>query len=649
MQLKNALFLMVFFIVKYSFSQNSVPNTLRIVEQQSTDSTIQLYLDPLSLSDEQKTIFIKALSELAIRKNIFDTIKIKPAETVSSILGDNYNYYAYNGFGTKNLLQTKIKEVNGLDSNYKIIKGNFINIPLIPNNPIRTSSKSFAQVLDFIASKTFVSSINNLVESKNIPINEESKKINPGLWMYNISKDDLSFILGSIPTELKEKLYGKGYVVIDDPEFIEVGFPSIIEEEESRNNDFIPLSTNLKDKMSSLRSHHFGKYFILDFFNGEKCLHGKKVVSVVSQRLKEYGLDSLKINILSIPINFFQNQNLAIDILKKYYSSQFLPKLTKIEGEACINALLKIRDNNIRKCDSCVPEIFLDACIKYYYALSPDIISTSFYVTTFRDIMPNFVSRSTTNIISACLNDPGRKIEDLFDRELLVEGDLTGSIQPLTSLYNQYSRNGAILVGCLLDRGKYYGMYSSSGDGITTLGKGTGWGTDSDCLLTKEKGASFATPDVAIKLLIAKAYWKSKNFKPQSTEARTRVVMCSDIDTALIGKFASSGQINLEKLLIISDGFIEKNDGTLNECTIDKNSFIEFDENTRLQLKRGSLGISGLTFVDNTVLAFFEKSLSWKPINIKKLSILLRVNGVVEEYKSIEAIKSSIRQIIVLQ
>lgn len=621
-------------------------NTSQKVNTLHTDSASKLYIDPDKLTEEEKAIFIKALSDFSLKKEVFDQVKIEPFQNVSSIIKRKYNIIETINYEAASILKKTVKKLNDLNENYLVFQGDSLSVPIIPNNPKRGNSKSFTQVYDFVDNKSFISPTNSLINYDNRIVSQNIQQTEAGLWMYNLSKKDMQSILDSIPVEMQKKLYGEAFVTINkEPEFVEIYFPSSFETD-SINADSKTISQPLNRKLSDIRSINFGTYYILDFFDGNNCTHGKKVLSVISQRLKEYGLDSLKINIVPIPINYFQNQDSAIIFLKRYYSSDRLSKLTKIEGEATISALKKIKDKNLKNCEICTPEIFIDACMKYYYGKMPDIISTSFYFTTYRDIMPNFVN-SPTNLITACLDEPGRKIEDLQDRESTSNGSSNGAIQPLYSSWLNYARVGSIIVGCQIAEGKFYGMYSSDGNGITTLGRGIGWGSNQDCLNPAEKGTSYATPDVAIKLLIAKAYWRSKEFMPSAIEARTRLLLCTDIDSVFVGKFASAGQPNLYKLLVLSNGYTESTDGNISECNI--SGSIEFDQNSKLPFQRGINGISGLSFLGEKTYGFFETSLSWKLLDIKNVSIKLISNGIFESFTNIEQLKSSFKQIIKLK
>lgn len=619
-------------------------NNIKFIEN---DPGTQLFINPDLLTETEKAIFINALSELATKKQLFDTIEIEQHQSVYSIIKKNYNYNDSKNHKTASLLKDIIKDENDLDVKFSLISGDSLRIPKIPKNPIKGNDKRLAQVFDFVKNESFYYAsyvTNNLEENS---VSEIIQKSNANLWVYQLSKEDLKTILNSIPNQMQKKLYGEAYITMaKDPAFVEINFPSSYEEEEKTNIYSESISSTLSNQLAHLNSSDFGTYYILDFFNGNNCSHGKKVLSVISERLKEYGLDTLKIKFIPIPINYFQNQDSAIDFLNKYYSSEKLPELTKLEGEATIKALKKLKNNNIQKCENCIPELYLDACMKHYYGEKPDIISTSFFITTTRDIMPNFVS-STTNLVTACLNEPGRTIESLQNRESTINGSSNGAIQPLNSSLLNYATVGSIIVGCQIDKGKFYGMYSSEGGGVTTIGRGIGW--NSDCIKPSDKGASFATPDIAIKLLIAKAYWRSNNFKPLALESRTRLLLSSDIDTSFVGKFGSAGQPNLSKLLMLTNGYIENNEGEIVACTISSPSFLDLDITLRMPFKRGLLGISGLSIVDNKVYAFFENSMSWKHIEVKNMLLKITINGIDEVFNSIDQLKLKYKHLVILK
>ena len=640
----------LFLIFFLNFNLNSLHGQENIFSSENkkiNDSISQLLIDPKNLDESEEAIFLKALGELTSRKQIYDTIKIKKSQTVNLIIKDNYNYDISKNFEASFSIQKIITDENKLDKSLSIKNGESLLIPAIPNKPEKSSKIIYAQVFDLVNASFFVSNTNQLLSLEEKPSNLDIKKSNAGLWVYNLSQSDLQELFKSIPIEMQRKLNGSAYIVINqEPSFVEINFPSIVDND---NLPIIPVLQNIPfDLLLKIKEKDFGKYYVLDFFNGNSCTHGQKVLSVINQRLREYHLDGLKIDIIPIPINYFQNQEFAIKFLENYYSSDKINPLEKLQAEKTIQFLKKLNPAESKRCENCIPEIFLDACIKFYYGSKPDIISTSFYMTAYRGIMPNFISPST-NLVTACLNEPGRTIESLKDRESLIDGTSNGAIEPLFSSWKDYSRTGSIIVGCQIDKNKFYGMYSNEGRGITSLGKGIGWESTQNCMNPMEKGASFATPDVAVKLLIAKAYWRSKGFEPLAIESRTRLLLSSDLESSFIGKFASAGQSNLSKLLMISDGYIEDNNGIVKECIITKSSFVEVDENSRFPFARGLYGISGLSIVDNNVCVFFESSMSWIPVNIKKIFITIVENGVSESFNSIEELKAKYKHLVILK
>lgn len=639
---KTIAFSFIFLTNVFAFELIKAQNYLK-----SSDSLLQFYIDPNLMSDSEKSTFIKALSTYAINKSVYDTLFIKPAQNISSVISEYYNFDERKNYESSIVIKKDINFLNSLNENKFLIDTDYISAPKIPMNPTKKSSKKYVQVYDFINNKTFVSTTSLLINNDEINFINNTNKTNAGLWMYKITPNDLKKILDSIPIEMQNKLYGTAFITIDEPKFVEIKFPRTLD---TFNKSYFPKKTNsnLNNILTQIHIDNYNLYFVLDFFDESNCSHGKKILDVISQRLKELGLNNIESKIKPIPINYFQNQDSALAFLKRYYSSDKLPYLSKFEGENIINKLKKIKDRNLIDCENCIPEIYIDACMKYYYGVKPDIISTSFYITAYRDIMPNFVN-SNTNLITACLNEPGRKIEDLIEKESASDGISNGAIQPLYSAWTTYDKFGSIIVGCQIDSDKYYGMYSSTGKGVTTIGKGIGWGTDESCIKSEDKGSSFATPEIAITLLIAKAFWRSKGFTPNALESRTRLLLCSDLDSAFVGKFASGGPPNLSKLIMISEGFFEDNSGNITECEISDSSFIEYDHNMKKPFMRGYDGISGLTFINDKVYAFIESSFSWKCIEVKNLSITVKTNGNVETFTSIEKLTSNFKQLIKLK
>lgn len=625
--------------------------SMYIVSFIKRDTLAKLYIDPTVLTDEEKSLFVEALGRLAINKNIVETIKINKGQKVVGVIDKGYNISVQNT-ASMAVLAKQIKEINNLNDKYVIYEGKYLNTPVIPKSPTIDNSKKFIQVTDLLNGKTFISTTENSIKDNPI-IQEEYPKEKAGLWMYNLDKKDLSEILNFIPKEIQNKLYGEAYTIIEEiPRFAK-----IIEDQyfnDNTENITIPFKVDeseaLKRKLSEIRIEDFGTYYIIDYLSDDKCSHGNNVLSVIKQRLKEYSLDSVNSKIIPIQIDFFSNPKDAIRNLEKILNeNQNLFKISDIEFQGNLNNLKKLTDNQIEKfkkdCSKCVPETFADILLKHYYSTKPDIISTSIWLRTNRSIKPNFTNSSNTNFITAALNEQGSIIEDLAENG-------NNSIEPLLSCYTSYSKFGSIIVGNKTGNDEFSGMYSNQGQGVSTLGIGIGYDNLISCFGKSYKGTSFATPDVAVKLLIAKAYWRRKNLLPfpNALESRIRLLMSSDLDLAYIGKFASAGLINLEKLLVTSPGFVEDNLGNINEnIIIDNSSSIWFNESFQKPFKRDVDGICGLAFINGKTLAFFESILSWKEIKIDKISLLITKDGITENLTDINEIAKKYKQIITLK
>jgi hypothetical protein len=80
------------FLIYCSFSLHAQEKVLQLKNEIPRDSVSQLFIDPKYLDENEKAIFIKALSELTSKKQFYDTIKIKQLQTVYSIIKKNYNF-----------------------------------------------------------------------------------------------------------------------------------------------------------------------------------------------------------------------------------------------------------------------------------------------------------------------------------------------------------------------------------------------------------------------------------------------------------------------------------------------------------------------------------------------------------------------------
>jgi hypothetical protein len=345
------------------------------------DTIAELYIDPNAsvLSDKDRAIIINALSSLSEAKKAFDTIKIKSNDNVYSIINRNFNYLQSSNYYSTNNIKDKVKDINNLNSKLMINEGDELLIPVIPK--YLSSKNSSTQVFDFVSSNSYEAYTLNsseLEDSKSLyeteaglstghgnilnldesPANNLAEIVlenvgdtsQPGYWAYKISKSDLKLILDNIPIDIQKKLYGNAMVIVnDDPSFVELNFDNpnkiSLNEIPLTNKGLTETNYDLKNKLSSLRSVDFGSYYLLDFFD-KSCSHGEAVMAVIKQRIREYGLDTLKIKIVPVQIDYYKDQDSSISFLKKCYKYEWLPRMTKIELLSNINSLIRLRAIN---------------------------------------------------------------------------------------------------------------------------------------------------------------------------------------------------------------------------------------------------------------------------------------------------------------
>ena len=364
--------------------------------------------------------------------------------------------------------------------------------------------------------------------------------------------------------------------------------------------------------LSELKVSDFGIMYLFDLF-GDSCSHGDKVFDVVKQILNDYKLDSVINNLIIRPVNYFSNVELGDSLFYNYYKAYIDQDYLGGKKNLAIDASYLPIDSNE------TPTNYLEAIYTSAIDTKPDIISSSYKGTCgFSYIQKSLTDENDyTNYLTAALND-SMDIDKTKLAERII-GEPFSIIEPLASYYRDNSEKGTIIVGNQIDINRYEGMYSSSGTSITALGKGIRWGKV-DCTVcidsVKDVGTSFATPEVATKLLIAKAWWRTHNADCNAIEARRRLILATNLNDSFLGKFASSGNINLNKLLQADKAYLVKNDDTVIPIDSIYTALITNGSSlTRLKFSTNVEDISGLYVMNGKVVGLKNrKSPKWEII-----------------------------------
>jgi hypothetical protein len=385
---------------------------------------------------------------------------------------------------------------------------------------------------------------------------------------------------------------------------------------------FLSTIEKLDTSLLAIDTAFFHDFYLFDLFNTkDEFSHGDKVYEVIRQVILAYGFpESLLEKVKRIPINYFNNVAFAKTVYRDY--NQLAEQYNEELGT---NLKLNPPDDSIaakyKDSDSETPQSYMAALVKKYQNLRPDIISNSYGISVPKMSLPIWTMTigqdilDSTNFIASATNLD----EAIEPYESMTE---YGIIEPLFTFIRSSEKYGTIIVGNQTSEKKFEGGFSNTGMKVHVLGKGTSW--NGKYIKPDDKGTSFAAPEVAAKLYIAKAFWRKCNQQITAAEARNRLVLSTDLEPSFIGRFASSGAVNIHKLLqshkgylvtttneIIPFDFIGKKTIDLNYE--DKRPGNEFRGMGLNEANKNS-SIRGLYYTDNKWFAYFNDQCKWQAI-----------------------------------
>jgi len=407
--------------------------------------------------------------------------------------------------------------------------------------------------------------------------------------------------------------------------YIETGIEICrIELPESILNSYIlseleQLDTVLFSEIQKIDTAKVKKFYFFDSFQkpDQGFAHGESVRNIINFTLDHFHASILKPKVKSVSLDFFDDRDHALGIITDYIDMKY--------GQSDIDEPLKIKlryYKNVSKgeCNRlCMPSDYLNILLDYYLMQEPEIISMSFYMKTPYPVMCFSINPiMKTNLLGAVINNIG-VIENL-------DIDLTGRMnEPMFTLKSNIRETGTMLVGAESESGSYNCLYSEDGYYVSALGRGY-WNSTFDGA-PKRYGTSWATPEIATKLFIAKAYWASIGLSIDALEAKRRLLLSCDLEINFVNKFASPGIPNMNKLLRKDEGgFIEMEEEMGEGKKIydikiigSNPKMIVSDEDDKIPLKfrkRSSLlSFCGLYYKGDNVYIFRETNMKWEHLN----------------------------------
>lgn len=595
-------------------------------------------IDSQALSEERRAAILASLSKLT-NVSSWSEVTVAPHDSLSKLIYDYYGYSESKFPKTTDALIKIISEANNLQ-NKLVFAGRQMRIPLLPARPYAKGARAdLAQVIDTQSDSMFIAKARDVVARANETANDQTELARGSTWIVRMSPQENLQFLADLPLELRTSLedgniYSGPTVEVEE---VSVSEPPDFENEASTAAAANPAQLNF---VTGLNPASVGKYYVLDFFkpkNSSVCTHGDMVVDVAKQTLDKYGAGQLKGNIIPLQIDFFEDKDAASQIILDYIKTFSSDKIQN-NLKAAVDKLRSQSKPTPEK--RYVPLLYLQAL--YNNLISrPDtaVVSSSFFLRFdgFHVVPLNYRPESGVNLLSAVMDDGGHIEEAL--------------VEPQKSFYEGRRDLGVILVGAEKDAGHAFGMTSRNGDGVSCIAQGTGWGTTESCITPAKIGTSFSTPAIAVQMLLAKAYWSANGLNFSGKEAKTRLLLSSDVTPAFVGQYASGGLTRLEKLLRPNGAFAEKTDGTITDLLI-TGGFIEVNSPSggspdRFNFKRGSEGFCGIQIVEGRTFIFREAVMQWKEVDPVNFSLTIRKDGI-DETLSLTTFATQFKEAVIL-
>jgi hypothetical protein len=321
-------------------------------------------------------------------------------------------------------------------------------------------------------------------------------------------------------------------------------------------------SKNQGINLDSLSVDDFGKMLVFDVFVKDNCMHGNKVLDVVRQTLASYNIkkDVFSEKVDSLPINYFSNMQFGDRILNDW---------TNLTNDLPVSIDSSVKKKYLNNNDV-THAYYMTALYTVYCSKGPSVVTGSYLVPSstcyIQSSTPYTAVDSNTNFFTAASNDS--EDIDRYKRARARNGEGIRPIQPITDFSGLQSQLATVIVGNRVSPGRFLGGFSQTADIVTALGRGVSWGSmtgfEPHCInFSDDIGTSFATPEIATQLFIAKAFWVRNNIRVPPMEARNRLLLASDVELPFIAKFSSAGPVNMRKLLQLGSAYLVTNEDSI--------------------------------------------------------------------------------------
>ncbi|CAB3722709.1 hypothetical protein [Achromobacter piechaudii] len=522
--------------------------------------------------------FRQSLLAQAAKSDATNLVTLLPGETLNQLVARVYGYGDQAGGSAFRGIQAdlvgSIIDINNVEP-AKLREGQTLKVPQFVRRPmtegswvskaqvLNASKAATANVLDgSIAGMTWSYTVaptsqlqDAVLWTRELAISDKSAIWNTtqrdaGTTLLRVDADRLDG-LGGLPG-LRAKVHDGTFSLLPNPDIYIVNFgqaaaaseqpgASVAADEEQAGAYHLTPA-----QVQKVRQWGPAKLYLLDVFSDTGgCRHGDLVYDKAVQTLNSLGLGSEAGRIQKQSIDFYADRSKNTQYIKDWIQRSF-------RGSALRNynlqfdlltqspAPIGLAPDTIE-----IPGLFLQALYGTLAADSATLgVSGSFFTVTPDGAFPkDIILHGRANLINAVLNDTSA-----------IESPTQYAQEPLSSFNLYRDLLGTVLVGYFDAAGTPRGMYSTTGTGVTTIDEGVVVGTQGACKGVTGSGASYATPVVAIKLLVGRMLWTPKSEVSDAMAARNRLLSSALVRKAYLGKYWSGGAASPARLYASRDG-----------------------------------------------------------------------------------------------
>lgn len=619
--------------------------TVATAQQQVESLRPSIIVGIRHMDPEAQASVLRALASLVLERPdsaaTWPLRTIQPGDTLYNIISNTYHFSDKLHRPAADALLDVIQRVNGLTTD-KLVAGQHLRLPPLPTRPrdIGATPEFVQRVIPGIASGTF--HFRSLLEGARRT--SSSPNIGAVYLIPEVSLRDVQKFLAVIPAPVRDRILGKSLYIGPTTEKADLYL--------SQTNSSPPVppaaveSYDATSALSSVASEQSGHLYLFDLFNRPDkngCAHGDVVFSVAATTLRNYGLDRFVANVKKVELNVYLPGWKEQVRQKAYAYAHAHPQDVETELRTEIDRLLAESPASPTGVGAAIRvPLLLIAALNHDALHDPEtsVVSSSYYA--FSDGVKWLPEDYRPD-------NPVVFVNAVLDTDSKIENSVNSKVEPISTYWNLRKTYGVILVGAEQTPGHWFGMYSDSGDGVTCLARGFGWNQ------TCPGGTSFAAPFVAVQLMLARSFWKAHQLTVDAREAKTRLLLSSEINPSYVGKYASGGIPQLNRLLRTKGPFGVRLDGSIVDLSISDTSQLTYrgdDGFLHSPFLRRTANpiddIAGIQIVGSEVYLFRESELVWRRITDLRPQIVLVDAGQQLSFQTAADLANKFKAIIVL-